>query len=172
MRNTLVGWIIICISFSLHERVSLHEHVCECGRREDAHDLGGDRRQLLQAPGEDPVHRLLVHGGVRAPITSGARRTPNCDTNFGRGTSFSSAPDEDLSVLIKQFPTRKVGLSFKTPAGGRRMESHEIKPSACYSPAFPRTRPAKRGHDGRNCTVRVRGVFLSSGQGPKRGSIR
>ena len=45
----------------LHQGVSLHQHVRKGGAGEDADDLGADRGQLLQAPREDAVHRLLVH---------------------------------------------------------------------------------------------------------------
>ena len=46
----------------LHEGVPLHQHVREGGAGEDPHDLGADRRQTLQAPREDLVHSLLIHG--------------------------------------------------------------------------------------------------------------
>ena len=46
----------------LHQGVPLHQHVGEGGAGEDAHHLGAERGQVLQTPGEDLVHRILVPG--------------------------------------------------------------------------------------------------------------
>ena len=46
----------------LHQGVPLHQHVGEGGAGEDAHHLGAERGQVLQTPGEDLVHSILVPG--------------------------------------------------------------------------------------------------------------
>lgn len=50
---------------------------CEGGRGEDADDLAGDGRQVLQTARENPVHRAIVHFVRLARRgAAGCKRTP------------------------------------------------------------------------------------------------